>query len=423
MTGCFPGLLSILLVPVVCLLLTGACQSKEPEKFSTALAEDAFTPAASGQLPGVLAIAPTPRNFPHHTPDDVHDMIDQAAQLGSAAVFIYQWGDEHLFDVARHVIPMAREKRLTPVIGLSPTSLDSGRKNLDVPSDLRGGVFSRPSFGKEAVRDAFVTAARKLAEFKPTYLCLATEINLLALQRMDEFLKFVPVYKAAYRAVKDVSPNTKVFVSFQYEFVRIVDNKEPGKIRDHAKLIDIFRPELDLVAITSYPCEYYESPAKMPSNYYAYFNRYLQKGDRVMVMEIGWPSSGCGSPDEQTQFINRLPALLSPISPVLTAWALLHDVKLAQFGDNLATSGILTREGKRKEGWNALRSIAARSATRPARCADTLASRALNPPLLRFPQWTITSTKRERAMIAAVIRSRFVLAFSISRPLIGEPLY
>ena|GEM_PF-1789662 len=357
----------VVLPPFVALfLLSSACESREPEVFSTALPGDVFEqPPASAPSAGASAahalqqigIAPTPRHFPRHSPDDIRDMMNRSAQLGTVAILIYQWGDPQYKQVATRLVKLAREHRMTPVVGLSPTTLDQQRKELDVPANIRGSL-GRPSFVDAAVRSAFVRAGQELAQLKVPYLCLATEINFLALQRMDEFLRFVAVYKETYRAVKRVAPETKVFVSFQYEFVRILDNKEPGKVSDHAKVIDIFRPELDVLAITSYPAEYYTDPDAMPVNYYSHLSRYTKQGDEAMVMEIGWPSSGVGTLAEQHRFVERLPNLLSGLAPSIIAWSLLHDVRISQFGNNLASTGLLTVDGQAKPAMEPFRQLA-----------------------------------------------------------------
>jgi hypothetical protein len=344
--------------PVVALLVgTAACAPGGlPEKLSTALPGDKKEPPAAvppGAI-GMAAIAATPRNFPRHQPADLTNMFELAAGLGQGAVLIYQWSEPDLVTVARAMVARAGEHGLMPIVGLSPTTLDQQRKELDLPRALRG----KRSFADKDLKAAFIKAVEDLARLKPPYLCLATEINLLGLQRLEEYHRFAALYKEAYRAAKKVAPETKVFVSFQYEFVRIVDNKEPGKVQEHAKVIDIFRPELDVVAITSYPSEFYETPADLPANYYSYFRNYLQPGDAVLVMEIGWPSAGSGSEAEQQQFVRRLPELLAELAPKVTAWTLLHDVKHPAFGPSLATGGLLTAAGKPKPALEAWKSLA-----------------------------------------------------------------
>ena len=181
---------------------------------------------------------------------------------------------------------------------------------------------------------------------------------------MDEFVCFVRTYKEAYRAVKRVSPTTKVFVSFQYEFIRIVDHKEPGKVAEHAKVIDVFRPELDLVAITSYPADFYKTPDDLPINYYAHLRKYLKPSEEVIVMEIGWPSERPSTPANQERFVQRLPVLMTELSPSITAWSLLHDVRIAQFGSNLNSTGLLGAAGEQKPAYAVFRKLATRTATR-----------------------------------------------------------
>jgi hypothetical protein len=338
------------------LLLSGSA-AVAADKQNIALADDVFAPRPDNgprTLPGMLAIALTPRNFPDHSIADTDAMFKLGAELGRGAVFIYQWSDPALKTIPRVLLAAAKESGLTPIVGLSPTSLDKSRKELDLPATLRKpGV----SFDDPEVRRAFVAAAEELAKFEPPYLCLGTEINFFALNGAKAYVGFAAAYKEAYRAVKKISPSTKVYVSFQYEFLRLLDHKEPDKLDEHRKLIDVFRPELDLVAITTYPVDAYDEPGKMPSNYYAHVRRYLQKDDAVMVMEVGWPSAGQGSTEQQRAFVKRLPELLAEVKPVLTAWSMLHDVKQGVFGADLATTGLYTGEGEAKPAaveWKAL---------------------------------------------------------------------
>ena len=55
---------------------------------------------------------------------------------------------------------------------------------------------------------------------KPNFICVAEDVNVLAISRTDEFQRFVTAYKIAYREAKKISPQTKICVSFQYEVSR-----------------------------------------------------------------------------------------------------------------------------------------------------------------------------------------------------------
>src|SRR5262245_56346913 len=162
---------------------------------------------------------------------------------------------------------------------------------------------------------------------------------MLAFSDTEAYITFAHVYKELYPEIKKISPKTRLFVSFQWDFMRVMDSKEPGRLKEHAKLIDIFRPELDLVAFTSYPADHFESPADMPPDYYERIHDYVGSGDEIMFMEIGWPTTGKGSEQEQVAFIQRLPDLMQTVKPSILAWSLLHDVSPGNLSADLASTG------------------------------------------------------------------------------------
>jgi hypothetical protein len=309
---------------------------------------------AAAQAPRGIAI--TPRNFPHHTAADVEEAFVLAREVGRHAVFIYQWSEIDS-SVVSAMVDKARRLGLVPIVGLSPTSLDQGRKELDVPARVRQRAGANLSFSNRAVRSSYVKAATDLARLKPPYLCLATEINLLAMQRLPEYLRFVTLYKEAYRAVKAISPATKVFVTFQWEWMRILDAGELDRIGEHSKVVNILRPELDLIGLTSYPSAFHETPADLPADYYTWMLRHIPPSDEVMLMELGWPTAGSGNEAEQLGFIERLPELLKGVNLVGVEWALLHDVQLGAFDADLNTVGLRYRDGRAKPGYGAFRAL------------------------------------------------------------------
>jgi hypothetical protein len=304
-----------------------------------------------------LGIAVTPRAFPNHTADDIQNAFTLAKKLGQSNVSIYQWGALDMNSV-KFMHEKTRAMGMTSIIGLSPTTLDQGRKELDIPKDVRDRAKSAISFKNPVIRKAYKRAAVEIAKLKPDYLCLATEINFLALQRLDEYLHFASLYKEAYDKVKAVSPKTKVFVSFQFEWVRILDAKEPNKIKEHSKVIDIFRPKLDVVGLTTYPSEYHASPLEMPADYYSWIYHHIPRSDRVLLMEVGWPTKSSGTELEQVQYIARLRDLLQSVNVEVLAWALLHDVSLVEFDANLNTVGLIQQDGKFKPGLKAFDDLA-----------------------------------------------------------------
>jgi hypothetical protein len=297
-----------------------------------------------------LGMAITPKNFPAHEMADMDEAFLLARHLAEYSVLIHQWGHLDL-RVARMMTEKSRQAGLHPILGLSPTTLDQARKELDLPTEVRRMAGNRISFANPVIRKAYIDTVKQLAHLRPAYLCLATEINFLALQRLKEYLRFATLYKEAYRAAKRISPSTKVFVSFQWEWMRIVDAKEPHKIKEHSKVIDIFRPELDVIGLTSYPSPFHASPAELPHDYYSWLNHHIRENDEVLVMELGWPTQGSGSELEQQEFIGRLPDFFRHVNVSVIAWALLHDVTLDVFDANLNSVGLINNSGQKKRGF------------------------------------------------------------------------
>jgi hypothetical protein len=302
-------------------------------------------------------VALTPRNFPKHTPADVKDMFEKGKPLGRYSVAIYQWSQPDLLTVAEQVMTASQAAGYTPILALSPTTLGDMRGKLDVPSDVQRAAGSNMSFLNPKVHLPYIATAASLAKLKPPYLCLATEINLFAFSGIDEYIRFAAVYKRLYKELKKISPSTKIFVSFQWDFFQIMAQREPKRIKEHSKLIEIFRPELDVVAFTSYPSDHFGSPAEIPANYYERISAHVKKTEEIHFMEIGWPTTGSGTEAEQVEFIKRLPELMTRVQPKVLAWSLLHDVDSSALGGDLATTGLLTKDGRAKPGYQAFRAL------------------------------------------------------------------
>jgi hypothetical protein len=85
----------------------------------------------------------------------------------------------------------------------------------------------------------------------------------------------------------------------------------------------------------------------------------LSKGQGpILITEIGWPSGGTGSEEEQKAFIERMPALLKPCDPAMVIWALLHDFIHPAFNADLRSIGVITNDGTEKLGYGALLKLA-----------------------------------------------------------------
>jgi hypothetical protein len=316
----------------------------------------AWPRAAPAEDAPAYGIAVTPANFPDFTIEDVDRAFSVAKQVSDYAVFIYQWGRLDT-QVPRLMVEKSRRAGLRPIIGLSPTTLGDGRKELDLPADVRRRAAPDISFANPVIREAFKQTAVELARLKVPYLCLATEINFLALQRMDEYIHFARLYHETHALIKRIAPRTRVFVSFQWEWMRILDSRAPHRIVEHRKLVDVFRPRLDVVGLTTYPAFFHDTPADRAPDYFTWLAHHVLPTDEILLMEVGWPSAGSGNEREQRQFIQALPRMLDGVNVSVVAWALLHDVSLEVFDANLNSVGLVTTGGRRKPAFDAFKKL------------------------------------------------------------------
>ena len=174
------------------------------------------------------AVAMTPPNFPNHTIGAVKDAFRLVKHLGDHTVFIYQWSHIDL-EVVKLMLKMSRDAQLIPILALSPTTLDQGRKELDLPADIRRRAGTSISFANPVIRLAFKKTAVELARLKPDYYswvyrhaCKSDEILLMEvgwptggsgnefeqlayIKRLPSLLESVNVSVVAWALLHDIS--------------------------------------------------------------------------------------------------------------------------------------------------------------------------------------------------------------------------
>jgi hypothetical protein len=171
---------------------------------------------------------------------------------------------------------------------IDPTDGSTGRDRLaGLPSALSGRNFSDPD-----VRAAFVSYARYVAlNYKPAYLALGVEINLYYDKNKDAMDDFKSLYAEAYDAVKKISPDTQVTVTFQYEDLQGVLPTEDQHFADWP-LLRSFAPKLDVMAISTYPSFAYASAAAIPANYYSQLRAFTDRP--IVIAQMGYSSAAAG---------------------------------------------------------------------------------------------------------------------------------
>ncbi len=166
------------------------------------------------------------------------------------------------------------------------------------------------SFANPDVRAAYKNYTLRLVrEFKPRYLGLASEINTYMEAYPRDVENFISLYRETYAAIKAESPETQVFVTFQWEQLNNLVGDAPSQERRIKwEQVEAFEPQLDLWVISSYPFVAYRSAADIPADYYSPL---LARTDKPLaVAEGGFVSRQTGhipgSPQDQVDYLNAI---------------------------------------------------------------------------------------------------------------------
>ena len=251
-------------------------------------------------------------------------------------------GDSQSIQHQRNLTALAGQKKLEVIFVIDPLNGLDRRQFAPLPSELAGG-----NFGTTSVRSAFMNYALRLTrEFHPRYLGLASEINTYADAHPDDFLNFVSLYREIYAAVKAESPDTQVFVTFQWDDLNNAipfDSTGGEPYQTKWEQIEIFEPYLDVWAITSYPFVAFGSAADIPP---AYYTPLLSRTDKPLAVAEGGVNSRAigqfkGTPKDQVDYLN---AIHTQLGNRLTFWIylILNDINGEAYRDFLAKNGMET---------------------------------------------------------------------------------
>lgn len=315
-----------LIIALTALLLLGAgCQPGAPGG-----------PAASREVKKGITL--TPRSFESA---DFNQFFDFAKQAGSIISWSGDWQELSKTGAGGPVVvaELAKTKGYTPMIIAQFFTQSSGK-------------LLRPLNDKNTA-DYAASAAAFVQKYKPPYLGLGIEINMLYEKSPADFEAFVRLFDETYDAVKAVSPKTKVFTVFQLERMKGLRGGLFGGKNDPSKsnweLLDKFS-KADFIAFTTYPGLIFKSPAEIPADYYSEIKTRVNKpiafteiGWHSVASPVGWESSGA----EQAEFVRMFFELTADLKPETAIWSFLYDQQTIQPFD---TMGLFDAAGP-KPAW------------------------------------------------------------------------
>jgi hypothetical protein len=176
-------------------------------------------------------------------------------------------------------------------------------------ADLPSSIDPQAGFADPALRSAFLSyTAYVVKNYRPDYLALGVEINMLLERSPRQFDAFTSLYRQAYDVAKAASPKTKVFPTFQLEDLQ-------GTFGDihppHWEVLDPFRGKMDALAVSTYPFQAeLRSTGDLAPDYYSQLKDHF-KGE-ILISEAGYASApvegqvNVGTEEDQQTFLARL---------------------------------------------------------------------------------------------------------------------
>jgi len=292
--------------------------------------------------------------------------FDEAyAQAAQYSEFVPIWGKPTPFyDLAKtlagkwgelFVQKCVRSNNMFPLFNLSFLGKDM---TLESPSDIPNATLSDPKW-----RAAYKQAAIDIVKTsRPLYLSLGNEVNRWYEKYgakdgdPNGFQNYVSLYNEIYDAVKQISPQTKVYCIFAREIVK--ENREAN-----LEVLKMFDPaRMDLLVFTSYPTAVHRGmdiskPSDIPDDYYSRALKYMP-GKPFGFSELGWQAlPPFGGEQAQADFIMQAANRLTRDQGVkleLFGWAWLHGL------DKNDPVGLIKKDGTETLGYQAWKKLSGR---------------------------------------------------------------
>jgi len=194
-----------------------------------------------------------------------------------------------------------------------------------------------------------------LTAHQPAYLGLGNEVNLLATNDPAAFEQLLALWQEALPLVRELSPDTKVFVTFQYEWLLgRRDGWFGGAVGEPQwDLLGRFAGA-DLIGLTTYPSLVFEHPADLAADYYGQLAQHT--GLPVILTEVGWTADSAlpllpGSDSEQTDYIAVVAGQAPAARIEAMVWTFVHGELVAE--QQFTGMGLFGPEGSPRPAWTA----------------------------------------------------------------------
>jgi len=312
----------LLAVTVSAILIIGCVQ--EVKKEDTTIKDE-----SNGLLKGVSV---SPKSFEQ---DDFLDFLEKVKQTQDILLWAGDWMDVYKEGAPKTFSELTSQYDYIPIIEVGHYIQESG--------DLFRPLNEE---NKKIYMDSTIEFVKK---YKPKYFAMGVETNIFAKKNPDDFEEFVPFYNEVYDAIKQASPDTKVFTVFQLENMKGLKMWEIEESEPHWEMIDRFKS--DIVAFTTYPGIFYKDPEDIPADHYTEIKQHTSKP--IAFTEIGWhsatsPKGWESSEEEQAEFIRTFFDLTKDLNVEIAVWSFMYDPDIFEPFDSM---GLINNDRTKRLSW------------------------------------------------------------------------
>ncbi|MEK6971110.1 MAG: hypothetical protein AABW68_05520 [archaeon] len=335
------------------LLLLAGCTSPAAEENTLSSDTGKATPAGENALTNpnpttgrtflIGTAGFVPKNYPASKTEDWQSLFESLPEYGELFGVYSGWNDtpkEGIPEQIRTAYELKKQSGIEPLIaiGIEPDSLTQEEADHYFVTH----------------RDAFIETARKIAQtYQPKYLALGVEINRFYEKSPVGFDAFVETYTLAHEAIKQQSPNTKIFPIFQWDYLRGKATLSGKTHSPNMELRQRFSGKMDAIGYTAYPFLEYTHPNEISD---AYFSEMTFEGLPILITETGWPSQPVasiqGSEEGQTDYLTRLVERTKLLEMEGLIWVFPHASKIPAGGGLFDEISMKKNDGTPKQVWN-----------------------------------------------------------------------
>jgi hypothetical protein len=232
-------------------------------------------------------------------------------------------------------VKLARQNKLETIFVIDALNGLNRKEFVGLPTGWEA------SFANPEVRSAYKNYALWVERsFHPRYLGLASEINTYMDAHPNDAPNFINLYHEIYALIKAEAPETKIFVTFQWDDLNnMFPQPEEGnrqKLHPNWEQVEAFEPNLDIWAISTYPYFIFNNRTQIPADYYTPLLTLTDKP--LAIAESGFSSQAVGeikvTAEDQVAYLN---AIHIQLGPRLVFWVntLFNDINIDSYAKHM----------------------------------------------------------------------------------------